>query len=68
MNRQPEVLITYFQPDKIKSGGTYITATGCVKKIDEYGHAVVMQDATKIPIDDILEIDGELFGMLENQE
>jgi hypothetical protein len=68
IDQQPEVSITFFQPDKIKSGGAYITATGCVKKIDEYEHAVVMQDATKILINDILEIDGELFGILENQE
>ena len=68
IDQQPKVAITYFQPDKMKSGGAYITATGCVKKIDEFEHAVVMQDATKIPIDDIFEIDGELFGILENQE
>jgi hypothetical protein len=30
------------------------------KKIDEYEHAVIMQDTTKILIDDIFEIDGEL--------
>lgn len=68
MDEQPEVSITYFQPDKKKSGGAYITATGCVKKIDEYERTVVMQDDTKIPIDDIFEIDGELFGTLEHQE
>ena len=68
MDLQPEVSITYFQPDKIKSGGAYITANGCVKKIDEYEHAVVMQDATRIPIDDIFEIDGEIFRILASQE
>ncbi|KFD40426.1 hypothetical protein DK28_0206630, partial [Peptococcaceae bacterium SCADC1_2_3] len=65
---QPEVSITYFQPDKKKSGGAYITATGCVKKIDEYERTLVMKDETKIPIDDIFEIDGELFGALEHQK
>lgn len=68
MDEQTEVSITYFQPDKKKSGGAYFTATGCVKKIDEYERTVVMQDDTKIPIDDIFEIDGELFGTLEHQE
>ena len=68
MDKQSEVSITYFQPDKKKSGGAYITAIGCVKKIDEYGRTVVMRDATKIPIEDILEIDGVLFGTLEGQE
>ncbi len=65
IDAQPEVLITYFQLDKKKSGGAYITTTGCVKKIDEYDRTLVMQDDTKIPIDDIFEIDGELFGTLQ---
>ena len=68
MDERPEVLITYFQSDKRKSGGAYITATGCVKKIDVYERTVVMQDDTKIPIDDIFGIDGKLFGALEHQE
>ena len=62
---QPEVSITYFLPDKKKSGGAYITVTGCVKKVDEYEHVVVMRNGTKVPIDDIAEIDGEIFEMLE---
>ena len=66
MDEQPKVSITYFKPDQKKSGGAYITAAGCVKKIEEYEHAVVMQDDTKIPIDQIIAIDGELFGSIEN--
>jgi hypothetical protein len=64
-DERPEVSITYFMPDKKKSGGEYITVAGCVRKIDEHERTVIMQDATKIPIDDILEIDGELFGTLK---
>lgn len=62
---QPEVSITYCLPDKKKSGGAYITVTGCVKKVDEYEHVVVMRNGTKVHIDDIAEIDGEIFEMLE---
>lgn len=32
----PEVTITYFQPDERKAGGKYITATGAVKKVDDF--------------------------------
>ena len=56
MDEQPKVLITYFQPDRKKSGGAYMTVTGCVKKIDGYERTVVMQDETKVPIDDILKL------------
>ena len=55
-----EVSITYFVPDNKKSGGAYITKTGLVIKIKEYEKEVIMEDGTKIPIDDILDIEGEL--------
>jgi len=32
--------ITYFLPDEKKSGGTYVTVAGAVKKIDEYERKV----------------------------
>lgn len=65
MDEQPEVCITYFQPDTKKSGGAYITAAGCIKKMVEYERAVVMQDDTRIPIDQIIAVDGEWFGSIE---
>jgi len=64
IDEQPEVSITYFQPDKKKKGGAYITVRDCVKKIDQYKRVVIMQDTTKIPIDEIIEIDGELFSSI----
>lgn len=65
-DEQPKVSITYFLPDKKKSGGEYVTLTGGVKKIDEYEHIVLMWDGSKIPIDDIIEINGDFFAPFEN--
>ena len=62
---QPQVSITYFQPDEMKDGGSYITVAGIVIKIDVYDHIVVMQDKIKIPIENIFEINGELFAGLD---
>ena len=59
---QQLVRITYFVPDNKKAGGAYISNAGCVKKIDEYEHAVVMEDKTVIPIEQISDIEGEVFG------
>ena len=45
-------------------GGAYITCSGCVKKIDKYKHTVVMTDQTDqtiIPIEQISDIEGEMF-------
>ena len=65
LDEAPEVTITYFQPDERKAGGKYITATGAVKKIDDFERRITMRDGTRIPTDDVLSIDGELFSSLE---
>ena len=61
----PEVTITYFQPDERKAGGRYVSATGAVKKVDDFERRITMRDGTRIPMDDVLSIDGELFSSLE---
>ena len=49
----PEAAITYFQPDNRKEGGSYVTVSGRVKKIDGYGQALVMVDGMRVLIKDI---------------
>lgn len=60
--QKPEIKVTYFQPDAKKSGGTYVTVRGRVKKIDEYGHQIVFMDGTTISMERVFSIEGELFG------
>lgn len=61
----PEVTFTYFRPDDRKDGGAYLTITGTVKKLDDYERQIVLQDGTKVPIDDILDISGDIFAVIE---
>ena len=68
IDEQPEVSITYFEPDKRKAGGAYVTVTGTVKRIDEYEHLVIMTDGKKINIDDIYNLQSELFYSLGLEE
>ena len=65
LDEAPEVTITYFQPDERKAGGKYVLAVGAVKKIDDFERRITMQDGAKIPMDDVLSIEGELFSVLE---
>jgi len=65
LDDEPIVTITYFVPDKKKSGGAYISVTGIVKEISEYEHAITLTDKTTIPIEQIREIDGDIFKCLE---
>ena len=60
----PEITFTYFKPDNRKAGGAYLTTTGTVKKLDDYERQIVLQDGTKLPMDDILDMEGELFSIL----
>ena len=65
LDEAPEVTITYFQPDERKAGGKYVSAVGAVKRIDDFERRITMQDGAKIPMDDVLSIEGELFSVLE---
>lgn len=60
IKEQPIAAITYFVPDKKKAGGAYVTLTGAIKRIDEYERIILMIDGTKIPIDDISEVDPDV--------
>ncbi|MDE6957841.1 MAG: YolD-like family protein [Lachnospiraceae bacterium] len=57
VKKMPEVSFTYFLPDVQKNGGMYVTVTGKVKKIDEYENEIVLEDGTRIQIDDVLAIE-----------
>ena len=58
LSSEPEITVTYFQPDEKKAGGSYVTISGIVKKIDYYERAVIMKDRTRIEIDEIADIIG----------
>lgn len=56
---KPCVAITYFVPDEKKEGGAYRTIRGQMKKIDSYKREIIMKDGSHIPIDCVLELNGE---------
>lgn len=56
IDTHPQVTLTWFQPDKRKAGGAYISATGQLKKIDDYEGVLVLIVDTRIPIENIVDI------------
>ena len=64
LDERSEVIITYFKPDAKKSGGAYVEIAGAVKKVDYIERIIVMMDGTKLPMDDVLDIEGEIFAEL----
>ena len=66
LSRQQEIEIVFFRPDEMKAGGANISIMGTVKKIEGYERVVVMQDGTRIPIEEILDITGEMFQEVDD--
>lgn len=54
---EPEVSLSYFEPDERKAGGRYLEISGTVKKIDDFERSLTMKDGTKISVDDILTVE-----------
>ena len=65
ININPEIIFTYFVYDKKKTGGKYVEKIGIVKKIDLIEKYILLTDKSKIPIEEIIDINGEVFKDLE---
>lgn len=62
----PQATITYFQPDPCKTGGTYHTLTGHVRKIDLTARTLCLAEASPIPLDAIRNIQcDQLFSTVD---
>lgn len=64
IKNRPNVSVTYFVPDKKKDGGEYVTMDGSVKRIDDVERTFTFTDGKVIQIDDIIDINGEIFAVL----
>ncbi len=53
---QPRVRITWFCYDERKAGGSYITTTGQLKKLDTYHGNLLLTDGRSIPLGEIFSI------------
>lgn len=62
---QPEISMTYFIPDALKSGGRYTTIVGTLKRIDDYTQSIILYQGTQIPICDITDIQIEAKATVE---
>lgn len=54
---QPKVEIIWFRYDERKAGGSYVTTTGRMKKVDHYNQKILLTDGQTIPL-------GEVFSVI----
>ena len=68
IEEKPEITFTYFIKDTKKSGGKYIEKTGIARKIDMVEQYIQLIDKSKIYIDDIIDIETDLFNNINNYD
>ena len=56
------ITIVYFIKDNLKEGGSYNTITSSLKKIDEFNKIIELKNKTKIKINDIYQINVDIFN------
>lgn len=56
IDSRPEVTVTYFEPDKRKTGGSYKTVTARLKRIDETERVLIFTDGTRIKTETVVAI------------
>ena len=64
IDEQPEITITWFQPDEKKDGGAYLTTTGRLKKFRELERILLLTDGTEIPLQDVVSLESDIFQTL----
>lgn len=55
---RPQIKVTYFRPDPAKAGGNYLEVSGLLKRVDSFERVLILQGGHRIPLEDILEIEG----------
>lgn len=59
IDQQPEITVTWFRPDERKEGGAYVTTAGRLKKIDQVERILVLTDGTRIPLEDVADLESD---------
>jgi len=59
---KPKIVVTYFVPDKSKSGGKYVKYEGVLKKIKYIEHKLIFIDDTEIDINYVKDIDSDIIS------
>ena len=50
LDSHPQVTLTWFRPDKRKTGGAYVTTTGQIRKIDDFEGVLILLGGERILI------------------
>ena len=68
IEEQPDVEVVYFAADEKKSGGSYQTIQGMLKKMDTLHPTLILHDGTRIEVQDILRLESRILDGLPGDE
>ena len=64
-DEHPMLTISYFAPDSIKDGGSYIDVTGSLVKFNNYTAELILDQQSPIPLHQIYTLESPLFDLLD---
>ncbi len=62
LGERPDVTVTHFVNDRLKSGGAYVTESGCLRHIDMEELALVFADGRRIPLAEVTDMSSVIFA------
>ena len=64
LEESPEVSFVCFRPDERKAGGSYVSVTERVRRIDEIAGQIILVGGEKIPIHSVCDMQSEWFSQV----
>ncbi|MCD8205857.1 MAG: YolD-like family protein [Clostridia bacterium] len=57
----PKICVSYFEADRKKEGGAYLSHDGVLKKMDVYEDTLEFEDGFKVTLSKIRDINGDIY-------
>ena len=60
-----KIRVTYFEPDPLKEGGSYVTVEGGFRKLDPVRNTLLLDGQREIPFSEVIDLTGDVFDRYE---
>ncbi len=62
LKEQPEITVTFYEPDARKEGGAYFKRRGRVRLVDLTQRLIIFTDGAPVALDRVQALEGGIFG------
>jgi hypothetical protein len=66
LSELPIIQVLYFEPDKKKSGGSYVEFSGTIRRVRQHEGLLLTTTSIEIPFESIAELSGDFFAPLDS--